>query len=124
MAGRRELPRQTASVAHTASSKSFPNFGRFCSVRRDDGTSGCLARVSGASIIVRPGGCVTPEPSRLYWAIDPGDPRTGTTIHGVLYRWGGESPRGQVLQRVRGGPGGHVRLVRPGQPVPQPFLRW
>ena len=72
----------------------------------------------------RPGGCVTPAPSRLYWASDPSSRRTGTAIRGVLCLWRGESPRGQVLQRVRGGPGGHVRLVRPGQPVPQPFLRW
>ena len=35
----------------------------------------------------------------------------------------GESPRGQVLQRLRRGPGGHVRLVRPGQPAGQPVLR-
>jgi len=56
--------------------------------------------------------CVTPELSRLYYAVDPGDPRTGTAIDAVLSPRLGESPRGQVLQRVRGDPGGDVRRVR------------
>ena len=47
----------------------------------------------------------------------------GTAIDAVLSLWLGESHRGQLLQRVRSGPGRHLRRVRSEQPARQPVLR-